>query len=141
MFMHKIIEYFQCHFGMKLIKFLLAGLPSFVIAIPLNWFLVEKVAVAKPISYAIVLLFQVTINFFICRIWVFKGRNDVSLIMQFISFMGGILLFRILDWSLYSFLTSVCGLYYLAVQLSNIVIFAFLKFGFSKRIMEERDNV
>lgn len=137
-FVAKLFSIYRRHFGMKLIKFLLAGLPSFLVALPLNWLLVEKAELARPISYAIVLCFQVTVNFFVCRIWVFETKKDDSLLAQYLSFMAGIALFRLADWGVYTLLVSFAGLYYLAVQLANIVVFSFLKFGFSKRIMEQR---
>ena len=49
----------------QLIGFGLAGLPSFLIAIPLNWLLVEYFFLQKPVAYMITLFFQVTVNFFI----------------------------------------------------------------------------
>lgn len=129
-------KFYQRHFGLKLIKFLLAGLPSFLVALPFNWLLVEKAQLARPLSYAIVLFFQVTVNFFVCRLWVFDADRGRSLWKQYVGFMAGIAFFRLADWGVYSLLVSVFGFYYLAVQLANIVVFSFLKFGFSKKVME-----
>ena len=122
--------------GRKFVKFLLVGLPSFLVALPLNWFLVEKLSLNRPVSYAIVLFFQVSVNFFLCRFWVFDRTRKTSLVVQYFSFVGAIAFFRLADWGLYALLVEVFGFYYLAVQLFNIVVFAVLKFGFSKRIME-----
>ena len=122
--------------GRKFVKFLLAGLPSFLVALPLNWFLVEKLSLNPPVSYAIVLFLQVTVNFFLCRVWVFDATRNTSLVVQYFAFVGGIAFFRLADWGLYVLLVEVFGFYYLAVQLFNIVVFAFLKFGFSICIME-----
>ena len=47
----------------KYIKFLLAGLPSASLAIPLNILLVEVGKINKPFSYAIVVFFQILLNF------------------------------------------------------------------------------
>lgn len=122
--------------GKKLFAFLSVGLPSFLIALPLNVFLVESLDWYEPIAYALILVFQVTMNFFMCRLFVFKERNNKSLLLQFWQFVCGILLLRLGDWTIYSFLVRVCGFYYLGVQLANIALFALIKFKFSQKVME-----
>ena len=122
--------------GVKLSGFLAAGLPSFVLAVPLNWLLVEYLGWYEAFAYAVVLLFQVTINFFMCRRFVFTDRRETPMRTQFVQFMSGILIFRVADWALYTLLVNVFGLYFLAVQIANIFIFAVLKFKFSQKVME-----
>jgi putative flippase GtrA len=123
--------------GLKVGGFLVAGLPSFMLAIPLNWFLVDKLSWNTSLAYALVLVFQVTINFFMCRWFVFKDRKEIGLWVQFSQFVTGILLFRLADWGLYTILVKYIGLYYLGVQVANVFIFAFLKFRFSQKVMEQ----
>lgn len=132
----RLLFLYQKHFGAKLIKFLLAGLPSFLVALPVNWILVEQLNLDKALSYACVLFMQVTVNFFVCRFWVFEAASEKSLGVQYLQFLGGIFFFRLADWGVYYVLVSVCGLFYLAVQVGNIIVFAFLKFHFSKRVIE-----
>lgn len=134
----KLFSLYQKYFGVKLVKFLLAGLPSFLVAAPINWFLVEQLGVNKGLSYACVLYMQVTINFFVCRFWVFDAAPDKSLGLQYFQFLTGIFFFRLMDWGLYYILVSLCGFFYLGVQVCNIVIFAFLKFHFSKQVIERK---
>lgn len=122
--------------GLKLGGFLAAGLPAFILAVPLNWLLVERLGWYKAFAYALVLVFQVTMNFFMCRWFVFTDRKETALGTQFIQFLSGILLFRLADWGLYFLLVSVLGFYFLAVQVTNIFIFAVLKFKFSQKVME-----
>ena len=126
--------------GAKLGGFLAAGLPSFLLAVPLNWVLVEGFQWFESAAYALVLLFQVTINFFMCRWFVFTDRKQTPVWTQFVQFLSGILLFRLADWALYALLVNVFGLYFLAVQVANIFIFAVLKFNFSRRVMEKYSN-
>ncbi len=137
MFQNKKIDnlYKDC---IKLFKFMLVGLPSFGLALVLNRTLVEYVGWNKSLAYAIVLVMQVSINFFMCRLFVFTKRSDSSLWKQFIQFLGGILFFRIADWGVYTILVEFCGLYYMAIQFLNIFIFAVLKYKYSQRIMEKR---
>ena len=130
-------EYYTKQF-IKLIKFLIAGLPAFIIAVPLNYLLVKKLNFYQPIAYAIVLIIQVTINFFMCRWIVFKERKKTSLWLQFIQFFSGIGLFRLLDWGIYVFAVEVLDIYFIAVQLFNICFFAIVKFKFSQIIMEHK---
>jgi len=135
-----IVSYILSHpgfkSGLKLGGFLAAGLPSFALAVPLNWVLVEKLRWFEPVAYALVLLFQVTVNFFMCRWFVFVDRNEKHILLQFGQFVSGILLFRVADWALYSVLVKVFDFYFLAVQVANIFIFVILKFRVSQKIME-----
>ena len=120
----------------KLFKFLLAGLPSFLIAVPLNWWLVSRLGVDKALGYALVLVMQVTINFFMCRAFVFVHEKEQNIFRQYFHFVAGILTCRIADWGVYVVLTEYAGFYYLLVQVMNIVIFSILKFKFSQKAIE-----
>jgi putative flippase GtrA len=120
----------------KLIRFLVAGLPAFLLAIPLNWALVTHLAWPKPAAYAMVLAVQITLNYFACRLFVFEVVQGVSAWKSFAVFVNGILLFRVLDWGVYSLLTTKAGLPFLAVQLFNVLLFGLLKYQFSKRVFE-----
>ena len=88
--------------GFDYLKFMAAGLPSFILAIPLNYMLVEWAAFPKSAAYALVLAFQVTVNFFMLRRYVFKGQTGRSLFSDFATFFSGIMLFRFADFLLYS---------------------------------------
>ena len=122
--------------GMKLGSFLAAGLPSFALALPLNWLLVARLHWNKAAAYALVLIVQVTLNFFMCRWFVFRERKQTPVWTQLVQFLSGILLFRAADWALYTLLVSLFGFYFLAVQVANIVIFSVLKFKFARKVME-----
>jgi putative flippase GtrA len=119
----------------QLIKFLAAGLPSFLLAVPLNYFAVDFLKLPPAPVYAVVLVFQVTVNFFMCRWFVFEKTTDTPLWKEFGIFTAGILVFRLADWGLYTLLVSVFHIYYIAVQLANVVIFSVLKFLFSEKTL------
>ncbi len=116
--------------------FLAVGLPAFLIAIPLNYFLVEKVLWPKPVAYAVVLLVQVTINFFACILFVFKRDQSRSMLSQFLIFMAGIVAARVLDWGLYSILVKTTSIHYIAIQFFNVIIFSLAKFTFARKTIE-----
>jgi len=80
---------------------------------------------------------QVTLNFFMCRWFVFKPPPGNGLWRPFARFFVGIALFRLADWAFYTLLVSGFGLHYLAVQIFNVFLFAILKFRFSKSVMEK----
>lgn len=120
----------------KLGGFLAAGLPAFFIAIPLNFALVQYLEISKPLAYGIVLVFQVTMNFFMCRWLVFKPGDHKSMKRQFAEFMAAILGFRIADWVLYTVLVEYFAFYYLGVQVFNVLFFSLLKYRLSKKIIE-----
>lgn len=120
----------------KLLKFLAAGLPGILIAVPLNAYLIAALGIPAWISYAAVLVIQVTVNFFACRWFVFSGNSSQSLWRQYFLFLNGILLFRILDWGLFTLLVTGCSLPFLPVQLFNVVLFSLFKFRYSEKLME-----
>lgn len=120
----------------KLLRFMLAGGPAFVVAVPLNYLLVHWVGLSKAPAYAIVLAMQMTVNFFICRAFVFESNRTGKTGKSFLIFANGNILFRLADWLVYSFLTKYFGLPYLGVQLFNVVLFALLKYEFARRVFE-----
>ena len=128
------LPYFRT--SMKLGGFLMAGLPAFALALPMNWLMVARMKWNESFAYAIIMIFQTTVNFFMCRRFVFTDRKETHLIIQFYQFAVGILLFRMADWGLYSILVTVVGLNFLVIQVLNVILFAILKFKFSQRVME-----
>jgi putative flippase GtrA len=121
----------------QLVKFGIAGLPAFLVAMPLNWFLVEEIRLLKPAAYFITLFFQVTVNFILLRLFVFKGETVKNVLSVYLQFLWGIAFFRLLDWGLYTFLVQNTEIHYLLVQIGNVVIFSLAKFVYSKKIMEK----
>jgi|LSQX01.3.fsa_nt_gb putative flippase GtrA len=121
-------------------KFLLVGLPAFVVAIPLNAFLVEHCCWAKPLAYALTLFLQVTVNFFFCRWFVFTPDVEKPIWRQYIEFLGVVAVFRSLDWLSYSIIVSSFNIHYIIVQCANVVIFSLAKFFLSKRAIEGSGN-
>ena len=119
----------------KWIKFLAAGLPAFAVAVPANYFLVEVAGVPKSLSYALVLVGQVSMNYFMCRWFVFEKRSTSKWYHDFLLFVSGILFIRILDWVVYVFLVHQVGVYYIAAQLMNVLAFSVIKFLFSERVL------
>lgn len=117
-------------------RFLIAGVPTFVLALPLNYALVEWAHMSKEWAYGLVLFFQVTVNFLICRFVVFERGSAIPLWKQYGLFTGGILFFRLADWCLYYVLVQVVGLYYIGVQLFNAGLFSLVKFGYARKIMK-----
>ena len=124
--------------GLKVGKFLTAGLPGIAIAIPLNLFLVKSLHWVPWLAYALVLFVQVSVNFSACRWFVFQKTGTLPVWRQYFLFLNGILLFRFGDWGLYSLLVGVWHFPILPVQLGNVVIFALMKFRFSERLIEGR---
>ncbi|MGI5867976.1 MAG: GtrA family protein [Kiritimatiellia bacterium] len=127
--------------------FLVVGVPAFIVAIPLNWALVEHLHVWKPLSYAFVLVIQVSINFFLCRRFVFTPSATKSIGRQYAEFMGSVSIFRGGDFLLYSILTSWIDArhpafteaypqYYITIQILNVIVFSLAKFIFCKKAIE-----
>ena len=124
----------------KLIGFLAAGIPGFLVALPLNVLLVELLGTATWIAYALVLFVQVTINFFSLILFVFKRNTSVSLYQQYMVFMSGVSLFRLLDWLLYVGLVRVLSIHFVFIQLFNVILFSLAKFVFVRRTIEGKNQ-
>jgi putative flippase GtrA len=122
----------------KLVRFLAAGLPGFLVALGLNWLLVSFGNWPKPLAYALVLLVQFTLNFFVCFYWVFERKTPRPTWRQYWQLLSGVAITRGADWVVYTILTGVAGLPYLAVQLFNVLLFALLRFKFATMIFEGR---
>jgi putative flippase GtrA len=118
----------------QFVRFMLAGLPSFLVAFPLNFALVEYGHLPKALAYALVLLCQVTVNFFVCYYFVFDKGSPKPLLHQFGQFLVGIMAFRCADWAIYSIATTYLGVPYLLMQFCNLAL-SLLKFGFAKKVM------
>ena len=118
----------------KLVRFWLAGLPAFAVAVPLNYFLVSYAGWPKPVAYLAVLFCQVTVNFFLCRRFVFESAPGEPVWAQYGEFLGGIGMFRLLDWAAYTAAVEGLRFHYLAVQVTNVVLFSLLKYKFSEQL-------
>lgn len=118
----------------KLVRFWLAGLPAFAAAVPLNIFLVSYAHWPKPVAYIVVLFCQITVNFFLCRRYVFVSAPGESIRAQYAEFLGGIGMFRLLDWLTYTAVVELLGINYVAVQAMNVVVFSLLKYKFSEQV-------
>lgn len=128
------MRFFHRHVA-KWFLFLAAGLPAFVLAVPLNYVLVEYAALGKGIAYALVLAFQISINFFMCRWLVFEKTSLSKWYHDFALFFFGALFFRFLDWAVYLLLVNRFGVHYLVAQLGNVFVFSILKFLFSRKVL------
>lgn len=119
----------------KFFRFLLAGLPAALFAVPLNILLVETFALPKSLSYAVVLCAQIVVNFFICRSYVFRetGPPSWSIFSRFFLAIG---LIRFLDWLAYVSFLPYFGRLYFLLQIANLAIFAVLKFFLARFVLE-----
>ena len=118
-------------------KFLVAGIPAFLLALGLNYTFVSVFCLPKDAAYAIVLFIQVSINFFMCRIFVFVPREDTSIWRQYFHFLIGIALFRFADWGVYVIVVEIFGVYFMIVQLANTAFFSLLKYFFARSVIHQ----
>lgn len=131
-----MISSIERHPQAKLVRFLLAGLPAFLVAVPLNIYLVDELGWHKWIAYAHVLVLQVTINFFASILFVFNRNKGRTLSVQFAEFFVIVGSVRLLDWAVYVGWTGLLGMHYVAAQLVNVILFALVKFVLVQRAIE-----
>ncbi len=130
-----IYSIYERHF-FKFMKFLSSGLPSFLLAVPLNILLVEIVKLDKTLSYSIVILIQITINFFILKKFAFDKNNSIPTLKQFLLFLGGIFFFRAIDVGVFTLMVKYFNIYYIIAQIINVLFFSIVKYLYSKKIIE-----
>ena len=109
-------------------RFLAAGLPSALLALPLNLALVELARWPKPGAYAAVLVFQVCLNYVLCRHFVFPrsvGGSEISAFSGFALVVGS---FRLLDWAVYAYLVNRIEFWYGWLQILNLAAFSVMKY-------------
>lgn len=122
---------------LKFFRFMAAGLPGLAVAVPLNILLVEVVGLHKVLAYLLVLIIQVSIGFLASILFVFQRDRSKSLLSQYLGFTRVVAIARVLDWALYSALTSAVGLNFIFVQIMNAGIFGIGKFVFARRAIEQ----
>jgi putative flippase GtrA len=122
----------------KLLRFLLAGGPAFLLAIPLNYFLAHQLGLNKAVAYALVLSLQTVVNFLMVRAFVFESSPETGLFKSFLIFLNGNIFFRLADLGLYYLLTEYAHTPIIVAQLFNVILFSFLKFEFTKRVLERK---
>ena len=129
----------------KLFLFLLSGLPGFALAFPLNFLLVDACGMSKGLAYAVVLVAQVHLGYFLSRVIAFTPSATKSRWRQYAEFMGSVAAFRGLYWLVYAFCVETLRFplviagrdcYYLVYQLANVVVFSCAKFFFCRRAIE-----
>ncbi len=128
-------------FVFKITQFLASGLPGFLVALASNYALVEKLGWPKPPTYLLVLWLQMTVNFFACRLFVFNIGIRAPFYRQYVQFLSGVGLIRMVEWVVYTAAVEGLHFYYLAVQMGNIVLFAIVKFKFAESLFERASPV
>jgi putative flippase GtrA len=126
----------SARFATRLVQFLAAGIPAFGAALATNFLLVDKLYWPKPIAYMVVLWFQMTINYFMCRRLVFEPHTHSSLFRQYARFLYGNGGIRLMEWVFYTVLVEVFHVYYFIVQVAGIILFAVAKFRFAESLFE-----
>ena len=120
----------------KYIKFSIFGLPSISLTIFLNIFLVEAISINKSLSYGLVNLIQVVINFSLLQKYIFNTNKYRSTFICFLKYLFGIIIFRTLDLIVYINLINYFTNLYILIQILNAVILSMIKFKYFKYIME-----
>jgi putative flippase GtrA len=83
---------------------------------------------------------QVSVNFLMCRRFVFPTGTERPISRQYAEFLAGIGTFRLVDWAAYSIVVEFLGVPFLVAQVVNVVVFSLLKFRFSEKVFRARDT-
>ncbi len=122
----------------QFIRFGMAGLPGFILAIPLNIALIEWAHWRKPLAYLLVVWMQMTAGFIMCHYFVFERDQRRSLLRAYLQFAGSMALIRTADWGTYTALVEWARIPYVLAQLCCTAIFLFVKFVSAKAIFRSR---
>jgi putative flippase GtrA len=96
---------------------------------------VEHAKLPHAVAYAAVMVFQVLVNYLMCKAFVFHVPGRRANLGEFRRFTTGILVFRLLDWGVYLLLVDGLGVYYLLAQVFNVAVFGLVKFLFTERVL------
>lgn len=118
----------------KFIQFMATGLPAFLMAVGLNFALVDRLGVNRALAYAGVLVAQSFVNFVLLRLFVFKKSptSSTTAAQDFATLFAGVAVVRALDWGLYSFLVHAFEWPFLVVQLGNVALFSVVRFLYAE---------
>jgi putative flippase GtrA len=120
----------------KFAAFLATGVPAFLLAVPLNYILVNYIGLSHELSYVIVLLISQIINFVLVKIFVFRGWKKNSPQKQVLYFVVTTSLIRLLDWLVYVVMVEYASVYFIVAQLTNVVAFSVLRFCVNRIILK-----
>ena len=121
----------------RVLFFGISGLPGFIIAIALNYTLVDVFNLNIYGSYVIVLLFVSFMNYFIVDKFVFTNSNkEHGSFKRFSGFISVIFTSRFFEWILYSILIYLTNIYYIIVQIFVSTMFVFFKYFVLKKIFK-----
>lgn len=121
--------------ALTLLRFQASGAPAFILAIPLNWGLVELAGLPHAPAYLLVLMFQVAVNYLMCKRFVFPEGARRGHLAEFLLFVSGVMVIRMLDWLAYLLWVGPFGIHYLAAQVLNVPLFAIVKFLLAERLL------
>jgi putative flippase GtrA len=120
------------------VRFGLAGVPGFLIAIPLNIALIEWGHWPKPIAYLFVVWMQMTSGFLMCHFLVFKTVERRSLLTAYGQFAASMGIIRVFDWATYSALVVFLHVPFVLAQIACTGFFILMKFVSAKAIFRPR---
>jgi putative flippase GtrA len=120
------------------LRFGLAGAPGFLIAVPLNFALIEWAHWPKPLAYLLVAWMQMTSGFLMCHYLVFKTAERRSLFTAYGQFAASMATIRAFDWATYSSLVMFLHVPFVLAQIACAGFFLLLKFVSAKAIFRPR---
>lgn len=112
----------------QFIQFGLAGLPAFLIAIPLNIFLVQYAHWPKPVAYVPVIWLQFTAGFLMNHYLVFKTAGKIPFWRAYFQFAASMGIIRIFDWSAYTAATVWAHVPFVLAQICCSGVFLVIKY-------------
>jgi putative flippase GtrA len=116
------------------LKFGLAGLPAFVVAVPLNIVLIEWAHWPKPVAYLLVVFIQMTAGFLMNHYLVFRTTEERPLLPAYGKYVLSLGAIRLLDWCSYTALVELIHIRYVIAQIGCSVFFLLVKYISAKAI-------
>ena len=123
----------------KPVRFLAIGGVMMVSGLALNVLLVEVLHTSHRPAYAVVMVFLVFLGFILNRFVTFD-KGDTRLLIRFFRYTCAVILFRLVDWLLYTFLVEGVTLYYPAAQVVSGSIVLVAKYFSYKKLFEQKGS-
>lgn len=118
-------------------KFLLLGIPGFVITAAANFILVQYVEMNKTMAYLLVVFTKTSFNYFVCRKYMLQCEYNNLWHVTYFLFVPGILVIRAADLIVYSFLVYRLTIYFIFAQIHNVMWFSGIKYFVAKYVFQK----
>ncbi len=119
----------------RIYKFLHSSLVAFITNLVVLTTCVELLNFPEPLAYALAVFSATSASFLVCRYFVFKHSEREKFFKQYWKFVSSSMVFRIVEFSVFTICVELLNFYYFYVFLVVQTITTIIKFFFYKKFI------